>query len=79
MKYNAFSINIDESTSKSSKKKILNIFGSHFVKNFISHFYASLEMTVFNAETVFSPVQDQFMKDDEQFTNKVSVSYDSAA
>ena len=81
MKNNSFSLNIDESTSKSSKERVLNILVSYFCEQLqkpICNLYASIEMTVVNAQTVFEAVRDQFASDNIPLLNLVSVLTDSA-
>lgn len=82
MKNTPFSLNIDESTSKASKKRILNILVSFFsdsLKKSVCHLYASIEMTIVNATTVFEAVREQFSKDEIPLSNLISVLSDSAA
>ena len=73
-------MNIDESTSKSSKQKVLNILVSYFCDKLqkpVCNLYASIEMTVVNAQTVFEAVRDQFASDQIPLLNLVSVLTDS--
>lgn len=83
MKESPFSVNVDESTLKSNKARVLNILVCYFdeqIGKSVTHLYASLEMTIVNAETVFTTVVDQFKDDDIPFEkNLVSVLSDSAA
>lgn len=82
MKTTPFSLNIDECTSKASKKRILNILVSFFCETSckcVCQLYASIEMVVVNANTVFEAVRDRFIHDEIPFTNLISVLSDSAA
>ena len=81
MQANAFSLNIDESTTKASKKRILNILVSYYseeLKKPVCNLYASIEMTIVNAQTVFEAVRDQLVFDNVPFCNLISVLSDSA-
>ncbi|GFR80521.1 AP-3 complex subunit beta-2 [Elysia marginata] len=72
MKQFPFSINIDESTLKSNKKRVLNVLVCYFSKEegkSVTHLYASLEMTVVNTDTVYSAVMDKFKADEIPLTN----------
>ena len=82
MKNNPFSINIDESTSKACKKRILNILVCYFCEKSqkcVCHLYASIQMSVVNASTVFEAVLGKFRQDEIPLSNLVSVLSDSAA
>ena len=82
LKNNPFSINIDESTSKACKKRILNILVCYFCEKShkcVCHLYASIQMSVVNASTVFEAVLGKFRHDEIPLSNLVSVLSDSAA
>ena len=82
MKTTPFSLNIDESTSKGNKKRILNVLVnlfSHELGKCITSLYCAMEMTVVNAQTVFDMIREKLESDSIPFTNFVSVLTDSAA
>ena len=81
MKCTPFSLNIDESTLKSNKNRVLNILVCYFCENLmkcVTHLYASIQMTVVNAQTVYEAVLNKFKTDDIPLINLVSVLSDSA-
>ena len=82
MRTSVFSINLDECTSKGSKKRILNVlvcFHSTTLEKSACQLYTSIEMTIVNSETVFNAVMDQFRSDDIPMANIISVLSDFAA
>lgn len=82
MRETPFSINLDEATSKSNKKRILNILVCFFDSELgesVTHLYASLELTIVNATTVHAAVVEKFKEDNISLDNLVSSLSDSAA
>jgi len=82
MKNTPFSVNIDESTLKANKARVLNIMVCYFceeTQRSVTYLYASVEMSVVNADTVYSTVLNKFREDDISLDNLVSVLSDSAA
>ncbi|GFO24470.1 hypothetical protein PoB_005097500 [Plakobranchus ocellatus] len=82
MKNMPFSLNIDESTSKGNKKRVLNILVCFFceeAQKSVTHLYSSVELTVVNAETVFQALMQELRKDGIPLENIVSILTDSAA
>ena len=67
---------------KSNKNHVLNILVCYFCENLmkcVTHLYASIQMTVVNAQTVYEAVLNKFKTDDIPLINLVSVLSDSAA
>ena len=82
MRENSLSFNIDESTAKGSKKRVLNVLVSYFnneVGERCTDHYCSLEMTIVNSDTVLEAVSRQMLKDGIPFDNLMSVLSDSAS
>ena len=82
LKHHHFSMNIDESTTKSSKKRILNILVCYFDESLsksVTHIYACVEMFTVNATTVYEAVTGLFERDGIPMANLVSILSDSAA
>lgn len=82
MKITPFSLNIDESTVKSSKKRILNVpvcLYDEAVQKSVTFIYRAIEMWTVNAETVYEAVKGSLISDDIPLTNLVLVLTDSAA
>lgn len=77
-----FSINLDESTSKHNKKRILNVLVCLFDEELgksVTHVYSAMEMIVVNAKTVFNAVISKFKEDNIPLSNLISTLTDSAA
>ena len=82
MRTTPFSINLDEATSKSNKKRVLNILVCYFdadIGESVTHLYASLEMTTVNASTVHAGVTGKLAEDGIALENLISSLSDSAA
>ena len=82
MRNSPFSLNIDESTSKASKKRILNVLVCYFdetIGESVTDHYCSLEMTTVNAATVHEAVTTQMNADGIPLENLISILSDSAA
>lgn len=78
----SFSLNIDESTAKGNKKRVLNVLVNHFNEEqgeSTTNHYASVAMTTVNSDTVHTAVKQQLVEDGIPFENLVSVLSDSAA
>lgn len=81
MQNTPFSINLDECTSNANEK-VLSILVSYFSETLnmsVVQHYASVTLTVVNAETVFQTVVDLLKNDDIPLDNVVSSLSDSAA
>ena len=82
MKMTPFSINLDEATSNSNKKRVLNILVCFFDADLgksVTHLYTSIEMTTVNATTVHAAVTGRFAEDGIPLENLMSSLSDSAA
>ena len=82
MRTTPFSINLDEATSKSNKKRVLNILVCYFdadIGESVTHLYASLKMTTVNASTVHAAVTGKLAEDGIALENLISSLSDSAA
>ncbi|KAK3764280.1 hypothetical protein RRG08_033362 [Elysia crispata] len=77
-----FSINLDEATSKSNKKRVLNILVCYFDSDTgesVTHLYSSVELVVVNASTVHAAVVGKLKEDGIPLQNLISSLSDSAA
>ena len=82
MKTSPFSLNIDESTVKASRKKVLNIMVCFFDvedQKPSTHLYGSIEMFLVNAQTVYNAVICKLQEDDIPLENLMTILSDSAA
>ena len=82
MKTSSFSLNIDESTAKSNKKRVMNVLVSYFdgdLQQSVTKIYASVEMIIVNASTVYAKVTEILQADEVPLTNLISILSDSAA
>lgn len=77
-----FSLNIDESTAKHNGKRVLNILVCFFdsvLSQSVTHLYATLELTIVNATTVYEAVKGKLDSDGIPLVNLISILSDSAA
>lgn len=82
MRSTPFSINIDESTVKSSKKRILNVLVCLYDESLQKsdcNVYRAIEMTVVNVDTVHDAIIESFEEDNIHLQNLISILSDSAA
>lgn len=82
MQATPFSFNIDESTTKHGKKRVLNVmvcFYDSVLNKSVTHLYSALELFTVNAESVFSALVSKMKEDDIPLKNLMSVLSDSAA
>ncbi|GFR93736.1 DNA repair and recombination protein RAD54 [Elysia marginata] len=82
MRENKFSLNIDESTTKSSQKRVMNVLVCYFSDELgesVTELYCSIEMTTVNSEKVHNAVKQQLITDGVPFENLIAILTDSAA
>ena len=79
---NAFSLNIDETTGKHNKKRLLNVLVCFFdpdLNRSVTRLYCTIEMTIVNAASVYEAVQGKLSADKIPLQNLISILSDSAA
>ena len=79
LKSTPFSINLDEATTKSNKKRILVCYFDDDEVCSVTHLYSSIELTVVNATTVHEAVTGKLKEDEIPFENLMYSLSESAA
>ncbi|GFS23273.1 hypothetical protein ElyMa_001635800 [Elysia marginata] len=82
MEENVFTLNLDESTTKASNNRVMNVLVCFFNEELgesITILYCSIEMTTVNADTVYNALKNQLARGGIPTENLVALLTASAA